>query len=102
MPGTREQIMNALVARLTALCGASFATYSRALQTWENLVSSIQNNGTVPDFPALYLFDGWGFGGGKDTWTRQGRGMPPTRTPADRCCSRSSNLSSRHLLQTMR
>lgn len=64
---TREQVMNALLARIQAVCGVAFATYSRRFQTYDDLVNQLTNSGG-PAFPALYLYDGVGFGGGVDNW----------------------------------
>lgn len=80
---TREQIMNALLARIQLICGANFATYSRRFQTYVDLVSMISTSSAdLPAFPALYLYDGIGFGeGGKDHWDRSSKiGAPSIRT----------------------
>lgn len=80
---TREQIMTALLARITSVCGATFASYNRRFQTYIDLIGMISNNSAaLPKFPALYLYDGIGFGeGGKDNWSqKQGQGAPYIRT----------------------
>jgi hypothetical protein len=80
---TREQIMVALLARIATVCGANFATYSRRFQTYTDLINMISiGSGDVPAFPALYLYDGIGFGeGGKDHWDRKaGQGAQVIRT----------------------
>lgn len=64
---TREQIMNALLAQLQTGCGSTFATYSRRFQMYDELIQQI-TAGRAPTFPALYLYDGVGFGGGIDHW----------------------------------
>lgn len=64
---TREAIMDALLARAADRCGAIFGTYSRRFQMYDDLVRALTNN-TAPKFPAFYLYDGVGFGGGRDTW----------------------------------
>jgi hypothetical protein len=76
---TREQIMVALLARVQAVCGANFASYSRRFQTYTDLINMISTGSAdVPAFPALYVYDGIGFGeGGKDNWERKGRGAAP-------------------------
>ena len=74
-------IMNALLALIQTNCGALFNTYSRRFVTWENLVASIANGQAVAQ-PALYVYDGVGFGGGTEEYVQQGR------TPAKRILSR--------------
>lgn len=64
---TREQVMDALLARIRTLCGSAFATYDRRFQMWDDLVNAIKA-GNAPAFPALYLYDGVGLGGGIDNW----------------------------------
>jgi hypothetical protein len=73
----REQIMNALLALLQRQCGNTFATYSRRFMTWEQVVNSYQAE-TVLSLkqPALFLYDGVGFGGGVDRFDQVGRGTP--------------------------
>jgi hypothetical protein len=75
---TREQVMNALLALLQRQCGSTFATYSRRFMTWEQVVNSYQAE-TVLSLkqPALFLYDGVGFGGGVDKFEQgSGRGTP--------------------------
>jgi|SRR5579859_6399071 len=76
--------MIALLAQLKSVCGSAFNTYSRAFIPWEELVQLIGSNapaGALPAFPALYLYDGAGFGaGGTDEWVQKGRGLNYIRT----------------------
>jgi hypothetical protein len=84
MAVTREQIMNALLAQLQAKCGATFATYSRMFVTWQDLTAMLRSPPAasdprqLPRQPALFLYDGIGFGGGKDEWEQPARGVPMT------------------------
>lgn len=78
---TREQIMNALLARLQAKCGAAFLTYSREFIMWEDMIQLIGANvAKAPAFPALYLYDGVGFGGGVDNFVQGQWGTPVKQT----------------------
>lgn len=75
-----EPIMNALVAFLKANCAADFPTIQRRFITWENLVQSIQSGQSPLVQPALIVYDGVGFGGGKVVYDPRGRGTPGVRT----------------------
>lgn len=81
---TREQIMNALLAQLQAACGSTFAYYSRKFIPWLDLTVMLTNPQGDPTqtirFPALFLYDGVGFGGGRDTFVQGNRGAPSKRT----------------------
>lgn len=83
-PTTREQIMNALLAQLQSQCGTTFATYSRKFITWQDLTAMITtasgDDRQVIRSPALFLYDGVGFGGGRDNWVQGNRGAPSKRT----------------------
>src|SRR5215831_5496603 len=71
----REQIMNALFALLKTQCGTAFTTYSRRFKMWDDVVQSYQTGQPLLQ-PALFLYDGVGFGGGSDTFERPARGTP--------------------------
>jgi hypothetical protein len=79
LPVTREQIMNHIFADLQTFCGTNFRTYSRRFLTWEDVVQSYRD-GTPLLQPALYLYDGPGFGGGADMWDPRGPGNPSVVT----------------------
>lgn len=78
---TYEPIMNALLAQLQAgLTPSPFRYMSRIFVAWEDLVQP--GNPAIPsDFaqPALLLYDGVGFGGGKTRFEQRRRGLPPVR-----------------------
>lgn len=74
MTARREVIMQALLSRLQTKCGAAFATYSRRMQMYDDLIQQLQN-GTAPKFPALYTYDGVGFGGGITRWDQGGQSI---------------------------
>lgn len=67
LPVTREQVMNRILADLHDFCGTAFRTYSRRFMTWEDVVQSY-TNGVPLNQPALFLYDGVGFGGGVDSF----------------------------------
>lgn len=78
----REPIMDALLAFLQDRCGAAFASYDKRFLMYDDLVQLLLN-GTAPKFPALYLYDGVGFGGGITNWDQsstQGNATPVKRT----------------------
>lgn len=83
-PTTREQIMNALLAQLQALCGQTFATYSRRFIMYQDLLQMLTTDSgdsrQLIRSPALFLYDGVGFGGGRDVWVQGNRGSPSKRT----------------------
>lgn len=58
-----EPIAAALLTMLQTRCGATFATYSRRFLTWENMKESRQAGNAIAQ-PALFLYEGVGFGGG--------------------------------------
>lgn len=76
---TREQVMVALLKRIESIAGGQFATYGRKCILWPDLVALYQQNG-APLFPALYTYDGVGYGGGVNTWTQRGKGLPVVRS----------------------
>jgi hypothetical protein len=74
-----EPIMTALLAYLKANIAANtFNTFQRGIVMWDEL-SRVQNNLPVMRQPALFLYDGVGFGGGKTKYEQRGRGTPPVR-----------------------
>ncbi len=78
---TYEPIMNALLALLqNALVPGTFRYMARGIIPWEQVDQMISTNITLPfRQPALFLFDGIGYGGGNTQYERRGRGMPPKR-----------------------
>ena len=82
----RETIMQGLFDRIKKSCGATFAFYSRKFITWQDLGQMITSPATdrdprqLPRAPALFLYDGFGFGGGRNTWTQGARGQPAKRS----------------------
>lgn len=80
LPPTYEKIMNTLLSLLNAaLVPGVFRYTSRRFITWENLLNSVQSGAVPFDQPALLLYDGIGFGGGKTKFEQRGRGRPPVR-----------------------
>jgi len=83
MSGTREQIMDALLAILQARLGAAgsnvIKSFARRFIMYEDF-KNMMANGTSPALPALYLFDGTAFGGGVDAWEQRNPGTPDKRT----------------------
>jgi hypothetical protein len=79
LPVTREQIMSTLLAHFQADLGTTFRTYSRRFLTWEDVVNSYQS-GVPLQQPALFLYDGVGFGGGIERWDPRGFGNPSVIT----------------------
>lgn len=77
---TYEPIMNALFALLQTQCDDTFRYYSRRFLTWENVVVRTQNESDPVNQPALFLYDGIGFGGGRTEFQQRARGLPPVRT----------------------
>lgn len=73
-----EPIANAFLAFIQANCASTFTTIQRRFITWENMLQLIQNN-NAPKMPALMLYDGVGFGGGKVEYQPRGRGTPGVR-----------------------
>src|SRR5260370_42327062 len=78
---TYEPIMNKLLALLqNALVPGTFRYMARGIIPWEQIDQMISTNITLPfRQPALFLFDGIGYGGGKTQYERRGRGLPPKR-----------------------
>lgn len=80
LPSTYEPIMNALLALLQAqLTPGTFRTFTRRYLPWETLVSDLGQGNQPFVQPALILYDGVGFGGGKTRFEQRGRGRPPVR-----------------------
>lgn len=77
--------MGALLARLQAVCGSTFKTYTRRFTMWEQLVQLL-NAGSPFLQPALMLMDSVGLGGGVDTWSQRGRGSPKVVTLSRTIC----------------
>lgn len=78
--GTYEQIMDALLAYIQKQTGSgsltpTFQTYARGIG-WPWVKSQIWQ--TVRQ-PALYLFDGYGLGGGKIQYVQKSRSLPVLR-----------------------
>lgn len=72
--------MNALAALLqAALVPGVFRYVSRRYVTYEALVNSIQSGLSPFPQPALLIYDGIGFGGGKTKFEQRGRGRPVVR-----------------------
>lgn len=71
--------MNAVLALIQASCGNAFQTYSRRFITYQDLIQVLQNNPQAVPQPALYVYDGVGFGGGITKYVQQGR-TPGNRT----------------------
>ena len=78
---TYEPIMNGLLTLLQdALMPGTFRYMARGIIPWEQIDQMISTNITLPfRQPALFLFDGIGYGGGKTQYERRGRGMPAKR-----------------------
>src|SRR5258706_7357225 len=78
---TYEPIMNALLALLqNALVPGTFRYMARGIIPWEQVDQMISTNITLPfRQPALFLFDGIGYGGGNTQYERRRRGLPPKR-----------------------
>ncbi len=81
MTTTYEPIMNALLTLLQTQCGDTFLYYARGIQVWEELIQNTKRGQPTQILqPALYLFDGVGFGGGRIKYDPRGRGTPQVRT----------------------
>ena len=76
-----EPIMEGVLQLLQdALMPGTFRYMARGIIPWEQVDQMISGNITLPfRQPALFLFDGIGYGGGKTQYERRGRGMPPKR-----------------------
>ena len=71
-----DPVMNALLAYLQAkISPYTFLTFRRGIVMWEQL-AMLQNGQPIIRQPALFLFDGVGFGGGRTTYQQRGRGRP--------------------------
>lgn len=83
---TREQIMENLLAQIRRSCGTTFAFYSRKFIMYLDLVQLLKTPKPDNDprntirSPALFLYDGPGFGGGRTIWVQGARGQPAKRT----------------------
>jgi len=79
---TYEPVMNGILALLqAALMPGTFRYMARGIVLTEELDQIILQNMPLPfRQPALFLFDGIGWGGGKTIYHRSGRGMPAKRT----------------------
>lgn len=76
-----DEIMDALLVFLRASCGDLFNYYSRRLLFWEEVAQKLtETDSAVPiRLPALFLFDGIGFGGGRISFESRSRGVPSVR-----------------------
>lgn len=75
---TRNAIANALLSLMRTRGGSNFATYSRTFETYIDLLAKLSGSsqGEPPAFPALYVFEGVGFGeGGQTRWERKGTAL---------------------------
>src|SRR5206468_6331331 len=73
--------MQALMNLLQTVCGDTFLYYSRRFQTWEEVTQNTRRGQPVSlQQPALFLYMGVGFGGGRIGYEQRGRGLPPVRT----------------------
>ena len=81
---TYDPIMDALLLYLQNQLGQNglqpiFQYMARGAIMWPQL-SQLQNNNPIIRQPALFLYDGVGFGGGKVKYVHQGRAQPVIRT----------------------
>src|SRR6266481_6963406 len=78
---TYEPVMNGILTLLqNALVPSTFRYMARGIIPWEQIDQSISGAITLPfRQPALFLFDGIGYGGGKTIYESRGRGMPKIR-----------------------
>ncbi len=76
-----EPIMDGILQLLqNALMPGVFRYMARGIIPWEQVDQIISSNLTLPfRQPALFLFDGIGYGGGKTIYERHGRGTPAIR-----------------------
>ena len=78
--GTYEQIMNALLAYLqNNIPSGTFQSFRRGIVMWSD-ISKIQNGLPLVRQPALYLYDGPMFGGGRTSYHQRSRSLPVIRT----------------------
>ncbi len=75
----RDQVMDALLARLRLKCGTTFLHYSRRFMTWDQMVQNLQESRPIRQ-PALFLYDGIGLGGGMDNVDSRSRATPSVVT----------------------
>ena len=87
----RETIMQGIFDRIRTSCGSTFAFYSRKFITWVDLGQMIttpapdRDPRQMPRAPALFLYDGFGFGdSGRQTWVQGARGQPAKRSMTPR------------------
>ena len=81
MTSVYEPIMDALLSLLQTQCGDTFLYYSRRFQTWEEVIQNSKRGQPMQLLqPALFLYDGVGFGGGRIKMDPRGRGTPTVRT----------------------
>jgi hypothetical protein len=78
-----DPIMNALLALLKSATGYNtpsqvFQFYQRGIIPWEMLAQT-NNNQPLIRQPALFLYDGVGFGGGTTEYEQRGRSRPVVR-----------------------
>jgi hypothetical protein len=74
-----DPIMDALLAYLEAnIVPNTFLSFARGIIMWEQLATQ-QNSSPIIRQPALYLFDGVGFGQGTTKYEQRGRGRPVVR-----------------------
>lgn len=77
--GSYEQIMNALLAYLKAQIPANtFLTFRRGVVQWQEL-GRVVNGVPIMRQPALFLYDGPGFGGGRVRYEQRSRSLPVIR-----------------------
>ena len=74
-----EPVMNALFAHLQMLVPVPFAYASRRLMTWQAVVNNTNQGSSPIRQPALFLYDGFGLGGGRLVTDQRGRGNPSVR-----------------------
>ena len=73
-----EPIMVALLTLLQNGTSGVFSTYQRGIVMLEQLAQAKVNNQPLRQ-PALFLYDGVGFGEGKIKYEQRGRSRPPVR-----------------------
>jgi hypothetical protein len=78
-----DPIMNALLSYLQTYTnfgtvGASFLTMKRGIIMWEQLAQKMDSSPILRQ-PALFLYDGIGFGGGVTKYDERGRSRPVVR-----------------------
>jgi hypothetical protein len=74
-----DPVMNALLSYLQAqIAPYTFLSYQRGIVIWEQLIQQ-QTSTPIIRQPALFLYDGVGFGGGRTEYRRRGKNLPPIR-----------------------